>query len=386
MQYIATFINYATGYRINDGILAQFYLQSDTYFSQVIDSGYTQYGSVILNNLQASQNYIVKFTGVQAPQGTYYATTLANTDSVIVTLNNPAPISSGVTAFVGPPGPQGPAGTNGTDGLAGTPGASGMNGYFVPVEVVSDFTVNVPDVFNSTQQILNLSDKTPFQVGNYILVSNDTLNISGTWQVSKTFGAYLDLNSNSQTLGASSILVEPVDLVNYPAGNGCQTSDVFPGDGTTFVSYGAPFIENVLSNDMDVEFNNLKDNDVLTYVGGYWQNRQNLIYDIHIDIPGLPNAGQVVKRFVFPRQVNITNVFAGTGTNPVSSVNFNVYANNVYKFTFSIMPDGSVTNNIYPSSPIIFNAGDYMKVVAPVVQDKFMADIAITFFGFFTST
>lgn len=108
-------------------------------------------------------------------------------------------------------------------------------------------------------------------------------------------------------------------------------------------------------------------------------------YDMGLFIPGSPIDDQLLLQFVFDRNVEFPDEFAGStgivGTNPTSIATIDIKKNGSSIGTISIATDGVVTFVTAGGSAETFASGDKLELVAQATADATLADVSITFNG-----
>lgn len=196
---VITFIDFYTGALLDDGIVVNFYTIDPLYPSianpnlfveqEIVGSGTATVsaGQVVTTNLQLLTEYLVTFTGTNAPSGSHYMytrylnQTAAIEEEEIITLQFDV-----LFGMQGPPGPQ------------GIPGAG-------PSVTTATFTLPATGVSVTT----SVENTSAFTVGSSVFISDGITSFIGT---------VLSLTSNSLTLEVEYICSGAVgNIVNIGA-------------------------------------------------------------------------------------------------------------------------------------------------------------------------
>lgn len=108
-------------------------------------------------------------------------------------------------------------------------------------------------------------------------------------------------------------------------------------------------------------------------------------YDVGFFTPGALTATQKMMIFIFTRTVNFAGNWAGSkfrnGTNPTATAVLDVQKNGSSIGSISISTSGVATFTTSAGAAQVFNAGDYISVLAPASPDASLADVSVTFQG-----
>lgn len=108
-------------------------------------------------------------------------------------------------------------------------------------------------------------------------------------------------------------------------------------------------------------------------------------YDLGFFVPGKPDAGGLVLKYVAARAIVIPGNMAGSrgnvSTNPTSTMAFDVQKNGSSTGSISISTGGTFTFTTSSGNPISLAAGDRLSIVAPNPQDATGADVAVSIIG-----
>lgn len=107
-------------------------------------------------------------------------------------------------------------------------------------------------------------------------------------------------------------------------------------------------------------------------------------YDIGLFIPGLPDDGAEVFKFVAVRAIDFVDNFVGSvghvGTNPAATASFDVKKNGSSIGSVSISTGGVFTFNTTGAGTALA-IGDRLSLVSPSPQDTNLANVAMSFLG-----